>query len=58
MEVSRRSYALLRGVSEAAVRKSIATGRITSVFCRETTNHNFESLAIPESVREKLSSSG
>ena len=38
--------------------EAIATGRITSVFCRETTNHNFESLAIPESVREKLSSTG
>ena len=31
MGVSRRSYAALRGVSEAAVRKAIATGRITTL---------------------------
>jgi hypothetical protein len=31
MEVSRRSYAAQRGVSEAAVRKAIATGRITTL---------------------------
>ena len=31
MGVSRRSYAAQRGVSEAAVRKAIATGRITTL---------------------------
>ena len=31
MGVSRRSFAAQRGVSEAAVRKAIATGRITTV---------------------------
>lgn len=31
MGVSRRSYTARRGVSEAAVRKSIATGRITTL---------------------------
>ena len=31
MGVSRRSYAAQRGVSEAAVRKAIATGRITTM---------------------------
>jgi len=31
MGVSRRSYAVQRGVSEAAVRKAIATGRITTL---------------------------
>jgi hypothetical protein len=31
MGMSRRSYAAQRGVSEAAVRKAIATGRITTV---------------------------
>ena len=31
MGVSRRSYAAQRGVPEAAVRKAIATGRITTV---------------------------
>lgn len=31
MGVSRRSYAAQRGVSEAAVRKAIATGRTTTV---------------------------
>ena len=31
MGVSRRSYAAQRGVSEAAVRKAIGTGRITTL---------------------------
>ena len=31
MGVFRRSYAAQRGVSEAAVRKAIATGRITNL---------------------------
>ena len=31
MGVSRRSYAAQRGVSEAALRKAIATGRITTL---------------------------
>ena len=31
MGVSRRRYAAQRGVSEAAVRKAIATGRITTL---------------------------
>jgi hypothetical protein len=30
MGLSRRAYAALRGVSEAAVRKALATGRITA----------------------------
>jgi hypothetical protein len=30
MGVSRRAYAALRGVSEAAVRKALATGRIAA----------------------------
>ena len=30
MGLSRRSYAALRGVSEAAVRKALATGRIAA----------------------------
>ena len=30
MEVSRRNYAAPRGVSEAAVRKAVATGRVPS----------------------------
>ena len=31
MGLSRRAYAAQRGVSEAAVRKAIATGRITTL---------------------------
>jgi len=34
--------------------EAIATGRITSVFCREIPGHGLESHEIPESIRTKL----
>ncbi|MCE9530791.1 MAG: acyl-CoA thioesterase [Planctomycetes bacterium] len=34
--------------------EAIATGRITSVYCREVTGHGLESLEIPVNIREML----
>jgi YbgC/YbaW family acyl-CoA thioester hydrolase len=34
--------------------KEVATGRITTVFCRTTPDHGIESLEIPAEIRRKL----